>query len=357
MAKALGKKPKKSATTRTPSKKTTKKVTKPLRAPKRAVAAPVAPPAPKVSPTERRALILSALEAAQATHWGTSVVTTSTVGGVELRVTNKPGAKPFWWLRTHGLSSVAGVELAMRVPQAKDEPQVPAVFFPVLERLIGLARERQLHVGQIVRWPKPFGETTETDLEAFAITLDPSFGELRTAHDFVPVLLAVGLTGDEAKLVREWSPQGLLEVLARVDPTLSTTLDRGSLLASPRARQAIEQRVEREGSSMGVLQAAVSELTGKDRFVWKLDADAADAIMSLLKGRIGHQRPFTVKADGADLEVTPGDVPAISFDGEKATLKLTQTVARAVRSTLKARPGTYTWDALPALTVEVVPTP
>ncbi len=234
---------------------------------------------------------------------------------------------------------------------------MPAVFFPVLERLIGLARERQLHVGQIVRWPKPFGETTETDLEAFAITLDPSFGELRTAHDFVPVLLAVGLTGDEAKLVREWSPQGLLEVLARVDPTLSTTLDRGSLLASPRARQAIEQRVEREGSSMGVLQAAVSELTGKDRFVWKLDADAADAIMSLLKGRIGHQRPFTVKADGADLEVTPGDVPAISFDGEKATLKLTQTVARAVRSTLKARPGTYTWDALPALTVEVVPTP
>lgn len=357
MAKPLGKKPKKSATTRTPSKKTPKKVTKPVRAAKKTVAAPVAPPAPKVSPAERRALFLAALEAAQALHWTTSVVTTSTVGGVELRVASKAGPKPFWWLRTHGLSSVAGVELAMRVPQAKDEPQVPAVFFPVLERLIGLARERQLHVGQIVRWPKPFGETAETDLEAFAITLDPSFGELRTAHDFVPVLLAVGVTGDEARLVREWSPQGLLEVLSKVDPTLSTTLDRGSLLASPRARQAIEQRVEREGSSMGVLQAAVSEVTGKERVVWKLDADAADAVMSLLKGRIGHQRPFLVKGEASDLEVTPGDVPAISIDGEKATLKLTQTVARAVRSTLKARPGTYTWDALPALTVEVVPTP
>lgn len=354
MAKARAKKASKSATTRTPSKKAPRKVTP---VPKRALVTSASPPAPKVSPTERRALILAALEAAQATHWGAGVVTTSTVGGVELRVTARSGAKPFWWLRTHGLSSVAGVELAMRVPQAKDEPQVPALFLPVIERLIGLARERQLHVGQIVRWPKPFGESTETDLEAFAITLDPSFGELRTAHDFVPVLLAVGLTGDEARLVREWSPQGLLEVLSKVDPSLSTTLDRGSLLASPRARQAIEQRVEREGSSMGVLQAAVSELSGKDRIVWKLDADAADAIMSLLKGRIGHQRPFVVKSDASDLEVTPGDLPAITVEGEKATLKLTQTVARAVRSTLKARPGTYTWDALPALTVEVVPTP
>lgn len=314
-----------------------------------------APSPPKATLSERRGLVLTALEAAQTVHWGLAPVTGSTVGGVEVRVAAISRPRPFWWLRSHGLSSSVPVEVVVRVPRAPGEGQPPAWSFPVLERLIAFARDGELEPGQIVRWPAPFGEGTETDLDAFAIAIEPSFGIITTTHDTVRVLLAVGITNDEVRLVREWSPEGLLEVLAKLDPTLCTTLDRASLLASPRARQAIEQRVEREGSSMGVLQARVCEgVVNKTSLSWKVDADTADAILSLLKGRIGHQRPFIVRAATFELEFQPGDAPALTFDRVKATLKLTQTMARNLRATLKARPGTYAWEGLPSFSLEVV---
>ncbi len=355
MAKPVRKAPTKASSPRTDSKKVKRTATRAAPARSKATKAVRLPPPPRVTLSERRGLVLTALEAAQVLHWGLSPVTGSSVGGVEVRVAAMGGPRPYWWLRSHGLSSTVPAEVVLRVPRAPGEPQPPAWAFPVLERLIAFAREGELEPGQIVRWPKPFGEGTETDLDAFAIAIDPSFGVITTPHDTVPVLLAVGVTNDEVRLVREWSPEGLLEVLARLDPTLSTTLDRASLLASPRARQAIEQRVEKEGSSMGVLQARVCEgVVSKTSLSWKVDAETADAILSLLKGRIGHQRPFIVRAAAFELEFQPGDAPALTFDRLKATLKLTQTMARNLRATLKARPGTYTWEGLPSFSLEVV---
>lgn len=333
-------------------RKTSKKVKGPASRTRRGRTALKAPTAVKVSLAERRGLTLAALERAQALLWAAAKVTSATVGGVEVRVA---ALGSIWALRTHGLAAAAGLEVALRLPRLKDEAHPPAWAFSVLERLIGLAREDGLSSGQVVRWPTPFGEGAQTDLEAFAIAVDLSFGEVKTEHDVVPVLLAVGITGDEVRLLREWSPEGLLEVLSKLDPTWSTALDRASLLASPRARQAIEQRVEREGSSMGVLQARVSKGAGKGRLVWTVDAETADAIVSLLKGRIGHQRPFLVRGGDFELELQPGDAPALSVEGARATLKLTQAMARNLRATLKARPGSYTWEGLPTLFVEVVP--
>jgi suppressor of fused len=263
--------------------------------------------------------------------------------------------RPFWLLRTHGLALKTGLEVALRLPHEKDQTQLPAWVTPVLERLIAHAQGQVLSAGQVVRWPGPFGEGVETELEAFAIGIDPAFGTVTTPHDSVPVLLAVGITGDEERLVREWSPHALLDVLSRLDPTLATAVDRPSLLASPRARLAIEHRVEKEGSSMGVLQARVSAASaGKSAVSWKLDAEAAGIVVSLLKGRIGHQRPFLVKSEGFEIELAPGDQPAISVDGQKASLKLNQVTARHMRATLKPRPGTYSWETFPNFTLEVV---
>jgi hypothetical protein len=355
MSKPVRKAQKKTTSPRTDSKKVKRPAARarvPRSKPTKAVAASAVR---KVTLSERRGLVLAALEAAQTQHWGLAPVTSSTVGGVEVRVVAMSRPRPFWWLRSHGLSSSVPAEVALRVPRAPGETQPPAWSFPVLERLITFAREDELEPGQIVRWSKPFGEAAETDLDAFAVAVDPSFGTIKTTWDTVPVLLAVGVTNDEVRLVREWSPEGLLEVLAKLDPTLCTTLDRASLLASPRARQAIEQRVEREGSSMGVLQARTCEgVVNRSSLTWKVDTGTADAIISLLKGRVGHQRAFIVRAPGFELEVQPGESPQLTFDRSRATLKLTQTMARNVRATLKARPGTYAWEGLPSLSLEVV---
>jgi hypothetical protein len=317
--------------------------------------APVAPPPVKVSVAERRQRLQQALAANLSQAWGTLPVTPSTVAGVEVKTAAVSQPKPFWHLRTNGLALTTGLEVALRVPRAKEDAQAPAWVTAVLERLIAHARDGALTAGQVVRWPSPFGETAETELRAFAVGVDPAFGTITTPHDSVPVLLAVGITGDEERLVREWSPHALLDVLSHLDPTLSTDLDRPSLLASPRARLAIEHRVEKEGSSMGVLQARVSTASGgKDKVSWKLDAESAEIVVSLLKGRIGHQRPFLVRSEGFEFELAPGDQPTVSVDGQRASLKLNQVTARNMRATLKALPGRYTWETLPNFTLEVV---
>ncbi|MDX2012803.1 MAG: suppressor of fused domain protein [Myxococcaceae bacterium] len=309
----------------------------------------------KVGAAERRQRLQVALDANLGQGVGAAPVITLPVAGLDVKVATFGQPRPFWLLRTHGLAFKAGVEVALRVPRGKDETQLPPWVAPVLERLIAHAHEKRLSAGQIVRWHRPFGEGAETELEAFAIGVDPLFGTVQTPHDAVPVLLAVGITGDEERLVREWSPHALLDVLSRLDPTVATTLDRPSLLASPRARLAIEHRVEKEGSSMGVLQARVSAASvAKNTVSWKLDAESAGIVVSLLKGRIGHQRPFLVKSDDFEVELAPGDQPAISVDGHKASLKLNQVTARNMRATLKARPGTYSWETFPNFTLEVV---
>jgi hypothetical protein len=322
----------------------------------RRTARAAAAPAPvKVTAAERRQRLQQALEANLAQGFGAAALTSLSAGGVELKVAAVQQPRAFWLVRTHGLAFKAGLEVALRVPREKDQVELPAWVAPVIERLLAHAQNQVLSAGQVVRWPRPFGEGVETELEAFAIGVDPAFGTVTTPHDRVPVLLAVGITGDEERLVREWSPHALLDVLSRLDPTMGTALDRPSLLASPRARLAIEQRVEKEGSSMGVLQARVSAASaGKNAVSWKLDAESAGIVVSLLKGRIGHQRPFLVKSDGFEVELAPGDQPAISVDGHKASLKLNQVTARHMRATLKPRPGTYSWETFPNFTLEVV---
>ena len=121
-------------------------------------------------------------------------------------------------------------------------------------------------------------------------------------------------------------------------------LERPSLLSSPRARLAIEQRVAREGSSLSHMRARVSSLSrAKGAATWKLSADGVETFIALLKGRTAHQRAFTVRGTGAPLEVRPGDCAAVEPADEGAVLKLSQVASRQLRSVLKASRARYRW--------------
>jgi hypothetical protein len=330
-------------------KTTTARPTARVAAPAKAKAeAPV-----KVGLPERRALLNRALDAAIAQRWG-GRVTSSSLGGVTVKTAEVTLGRPLWHLLSRGLLT-SGFELSLKVPRAKEETAAPAWAAVVLERLIARSKEQPLAEGQVFLLPEPLKTAwAETELAGFAIGVDPELGRLTTAHDTLPVLVAVGVTRDEEKLTREWSPHGLLEVMSKVDPALLTDLERASLLTSPRARQAIEQRVEREGSSMGMLLARVSVASGAERVTWTLDVDAAETVLSLLKGRIGHQRGFVVRSEGFEVELTPSNQPGVTVENGRASLRLTQTTARQIRAVLKPRPGTYVLEAFPALTLEVV---
>ncbi|MFZ5438771.1 MAG: suppressor of fused domain protein, partial [Myxococcota bacterium] len=309
---------------------------------------PAPPPAPKLKPLTATALAAAA-EALRQKLWGAQGQPLTTVEGVTIASALLPRGRPHWHLLTFGLG-LSGFELSLRVVKLKDELAAPAWAVALLSALISRVKAGTLagDTNQVVLLAEGVAPGTDSEHAGLVFTVDPDAGTLQAEGHQVPVLLCVPVTRDEARAVREWSPAGLVEVLARVDPLLISDLERPSLLQSPRARVLIDQRMEREGSSLSTMTAAVSEVSksGAD-LTWKLSVDAVDTLVALLKGRIGHLRPFTVSADGARVELLSADAPSVALEGKTLTLKLSLVAARQLRSQLRAKPGTYTFELLP----------
>lgn len=252
-----------------------------------------------------------------------------------------PGPKPYWELRTEGLVT----ELFLRVGKEKEELAEPAWSKALLTSLLTRVQNDELtpDVNQVVLLSSGVAEGTESELAGLA---------------FTPIergMLVVPVTRDEARVVREWSPSGLVEVLSKVDPKLVTQLDRPSLLQSPRARTLVEQRIDLEGSSMSSMTASTSRITKTGaELTWKLSSDSVETLISLLKGRIGHLRPFSVVSDGHRVDVANGDGALFEFTPKSTTVKLSMVAARQLRAQLKTKPGNYSFEQLPGLTLQVV---
>lgn len=333
----------------------------PSRAPARRVTArkqkqpePVAPTPP--TEAQRKAALTLAHEALRTRLWGNQGAILTTIEDVMVRGSLVGRGRPHWHLLTEGLGP-KGYELSLRVQKEKDEVAAPAWAIALLATLISRAHAGQLSADthQVMVLAQGVAPGTDSELFGVVFTGDPEAPSLTTPHDTVPVLVAVPVTRDEARAVREWSPPALVEVLAKVDPLLITLLDRPSLLQSPRARLLIEQRMEKEGSSLSTMTASTSQASKSGELVtWKLSVDGVETLCSLLKGRIGHQRPFSVVAGAHRVEVVNGDPPVADFLKKQLTLRLTLVAARQLRSLLKPRPGSYTFDQLPNFALVVV---
>ncbi len=310
--------------------------------------APPPPPAPRAPPPETRDAELRAAWSRRLLELGLAPLSP----GVWSRAETATPTTPVWLLVSQGLEH-RGLGLTVRVPRTKDELAPPAWSVALLQSLAALAATGPVGDDQSLVLPGPVVQGS--DLAAVAFALDPKLQPVSTEWDRVRVLTAVGLTRDEERLVREWSPRGLLEVLAVASPLLVTDPERTSMLVSPRARAVIEQRVSKEGSSLGLMTPASSSLTRRPKdATWALSSDGVDTFIALLKGRIAHQRPFLVKGERSSVAVVPGDVAGLVEVDGVPTLKLSQQAARQIRSILRGKPGRYTFDMIPAFTLEVV---
>lgn len=338
-----------------PTKITSRPLARRVTARKQKLPEPLPPPPP---PTEaqRTAALTGASEALRTRLWGNQGAVLTTVDEVVVRAAQVNRGRPHWHLLTEGLGS-KGSELSLRVQKEKDELGAPAWAIALLGTLIARAHAGQLSAdtNQVMVLAQGVAPGTDSELYGVVFTADPEAPAIVTAHDSVPVLLAVPVTRDEARAVREWSPTALVEVLAKVDPLLITLLDRPSLLQSPRARMLIEQRMDKEGSSLSTMTATTSQVSKTGELTtWRLSVDGVDTLCSLLKGRIGHQRPFSVVSGASRVEVVNGDPAVADFHKKQLTLHLTLVAARQLRSLLKARPGSYTFEAVPNFALVVV---
>lgn len=338
----------KKAGPRAPVKRVTSRKQKVDPPPKSPAKAPVKA-APKATEAQKRAALAAVAEATRQKLWGSEGQPLTTVEGVTIASALLTRGRPHWHLLTFGMG-LSGFELSLRVQKAKDELAAPAWAVTLLRSLIEKAKAGDLtcDTNQVMLLSEGIAPGTDSEHFGLVFTPDPEAGALVTPYESVPVLLAVPVTRDEAKAVREWSPTGLVEVLSRVDPLLISDLDRPSLLQSPRARMLIDQRMEKEGSSLAGVRATVSQVSKVGATItWTLSADAVDNLTSLLKGRIGHLRPFSIVSGSTRVEVLNADAPGVELGPDQLTLKLTLVAARQLRSLVRARPGTYTFDLLP----------
>lgn len=353
MAKAVRKK----APTRPTSRRVTPRKAK-ASSPKTVKPSPpqAPPPPPPLTEAERTLALAEASRATRQRLWGGPGAVLAKVDEVTLHGSGLKRGRPHWHLLTEGLG-LKGFELSLRVQREKEDVAPPAWAIGLLSTLVSRASAGELSAdtNQVMLLAQGVAPGTDSELSAVIFTPEPEQSIVEMPRETIPLLLAVPVTKDETRTVREWSPSGLVEVLARVDPLLITWLDRQSLLQSPRARALIEQRVDKEGSSLSMMTAATSEVAkAGDKVTWTLSADAVETLCSLLKGRIAHQRAFSVVCGDSHVDVVNGDPPTAEVKGASMTLKLTLVAARQLRSLLKGRPGTYTFDALRNFAIAVV---
>lgn len=321
---------------------------KPKTVARKALPAPVAS-APPPPPVDRRQALAVAAEAARQRLWGAQGQPLTMVEGVTIASAAINRGRPHWHLLTFGMG-LDGLELSLRVVKGKEELAAPSWAVQLLTTLIERAKAGALgaDTNQVVQLAQGVAAGTGSDLGAIIFALDPELPALQTGRERIPVLLAVPVTRDEAQAVREWSPNGMIEVLSRLEPLLITDLGRSSLLDSPRARHLIDQRMEKEGSSLSSVTANFSEVGRAGNVVeWRLSADDVPTLISLLKGRTGHLRSFAIIAGSTRVDVVSADPTGTELADQQLTLKVNLLAARQLRAALRAKPGRYVVEALP----------
>jgi hypothetical protein len=277
---------------------------------------------------------------------------------------------PHWHFVTYGFSDLHektsddpelsgfGFELTFRLRRgAEEEP--PAWACDLLQ---GLARYvfrtgNPFGIGHHVPLNGPIAPGVQTDIRSVALALDPELGKIVTPFGEVEFLQLVGITRDEASAIKYWSAAGMLDLLAARDPLLVTSLDRPSLLSDPETRAQIATRTAREGSSSAAsFTTQLAYVHGPDGVRLTLGAIAVEDLLALLQGRILFDRDFSLMGRGTIVSFRPAETAGFGLDAMELAIDTNEELARELLEKVRPIRGAYSFDALPALTLEVIPT-
>jgi hypothetical protein len=346
-------------------------------------AARKAPPPKKkrqTTPPAERSLGWEAIDAALAKVHGDvepfhyRPVLPAVVGGEDplegISVYRSERGEPHWHFVTYGFSDLHektsddpeqsgfGFELTFRLRRG-DEQEPPAWAYNVLQNLARYVFRtgNPFGVGHHVPLNGPIALGAETEIHSVAFALDPELGEISTPYGGIEFLQMVGITRDEARAIKRWSSTGMLELLAKRDPLLITSLDRPSLLSEPATRAEIDARTAREGSSSAAsFTTQLAYVHGADGVHLTLGAIAVEDLVALIQGRILFDREFSLMGRGTIVSFRPAETAGFGLDAMELAIDTNEELAREILMNLRPERGQYSFEALPSLTLEVVPT-
>lgn len=227
-------------------------------------------------------------------------------------------------------------ELSIRVA---GEPQMwPAMLLRALCRYM-LSTGRELVLGDampvgepITRFFAPKKEKRDypdTAQSVVLVTHDPLLPTIQTPHGPVHVRRVLGLELDEFLLKELWTREGFTRTLSARDPSLTTSIARGSWARDPDFVAAIEAGSAQFGSDVAGFAAPKLDWW-QDRkgriYVTMPGREHAQRLARLLRARFPFGNAVLIHHEDPDkpeeVVLGPGDEPAFNVEGHRLILQL-----------------------------------
>lgn len=253
-----------------------------------------------------------------------------------------------------------GFELALRLRRAPGDDEVPAWVLSFLQNLARyvFGTGNRFAAGHKMGLNGPIAPEHATELTAVLFADDPELGEIVSPFGRARFIQVVGITDDEYRLIQEWSTTGLVEILRAHLPFLVTDLGRSSVLAEPRVAADVAARVARDGSSEDLSFAGEMQLQIDDERVRiEMGALYAAALPRAMRGRLRHQREYTLRGRDRVLVLRPGEVARHELVDGAHVIALPPPVIDEIEQRLRhALAGTYRFEMWPQLEIVITPT-
>ena len=250
-----------------------------------------------------------------------------------------------------------GFELTLRVRRAPHERDVPRWALDFLQNLgrYVFGTGNRFAAGHKMGLNGPIALGRETAITAILFADDPELGDIASPFGRARFVQVVGITDDEYRLIQEWSTTGLVAILRETLPALVTDLGRGSVLDDAVVMHEVRARVEAEGSSEDLTFAGELAIEVDDGHVRiELGALYAAALPRAMRGRLRHDRAYTLRGRERALHLEPGPVARYELADEMVTLVVPPALVVEIEARLRpGLAGRYRFEAWPALEIVV----
>jgi suppressor of fused len=236
-----------------------------------------------------------------------------------------------------------GFELTFRLARELDEEEPPSWALHFLQDLgrYVFRTGNAFAAGHKMGLNKPIAVGEQTAITAVCFATDPELGVFSSINGSAVFLQVVGITDGEYRLIQDWCTDGLLELLTAQSPLLTTDLWRSSILDRPGVAEALQARIDRDGSSetSSFVGDLSFESTGR-RVVVTLGALHAPAIRRAMLGRIRHRRGYQLLGRTHAIAFEPGEASWRIVEG-RLLLSVPPSAAKQIAAQISGRAGRY----------------
>jgi suppressor of fused-like protein len=284
------------------------------------------------------------------------------------RVTQRVGDPSHWHLVTYGLSELDskesedlslsgwGFELTFRLAAGADDAE-PLWAVDLLTNLAAYvwSSGHPFSPGHHLDLRGPIRIDGGGELTAAVVVIDPTLGVMTGPFGAVEFFQIVALTADELELCRSWSTDGVIGLVAALDPLLVTDLGRRSIASDP----SVAVRVGLSESE-GLAELRVASLRWRarplGRTVAQLGAGAAAALGPALRRQLVEPgASFRVIGDDCEIRFVATGTATWRVDGARLEVRVPPDEVDGLAALFDGRIGWGHRPSWPGLRWRVVP--